>query len=103
VAIVLLLFVGAAVALVVYLIAHPKQPAKEAEKAEPIPDPTAGPCSGCGGALTSVGIERFRTGGTSGGWKLLAGEWAELGEKMLELEVLACPNCRRVAFRLPPA
>ncbi len=25
----------------------------------------------------------FRVGGTGGGWKLLFGEWAELGESMI--------------------
>jgi hypothetical protein len=58
-------------------------------------------CLRCGGALTSMGVETFRTGGTSGGWKLLFGELAELGEDMIPLEILACSNCRRVEMRLP--
>jgi len=64
---------------------------------------TRGPdeCLGCGATLSSMGTERFRTGGTGGGWKLLFGEWAELGEEMLPLEVLACPSCRRVELRVP--
>jgi hypothetical protein len=48
-----------------------------------------------------MGVETFRTGGTSGGWKLLFGEIAELGEDMIPLEVFACGNCRRVELRLP--
>jgi hypothetical protein len=36
-------------------------------------------CLRCGAAMTSMGVEQFRVGGTSGGWKLLFGEWAELG------------------------
>jgi len=48
-----------------------------------------------------MGVETFRTGGTSGGWKLLFGELAELGEDMIPLEILACGNCRRVEMRLP--
>ena len=58
-------------------------------------------CLRCHGELVSLGVEPFRVGGTTGGWKLLAGEWAELGEKMLELECLVCRNCRRVEFRVP--
>jgi hypothetical protein len=75
---------------------------KGASMDQPVPDPTAGPCPNCGGPLSSIGVEHFRTGGTSGGWKLLFGEWAELGENMIDLEVLACPKCRRVEFRIPP-
>ena len=67
------------------------------------PPPAAGDdrCLRCGSALQSMGVEQFRTGGTSGGWKLLFGEWAELGEQLLPLELLACPSCRRVEARVP--
>jgi len=58
-------------------------------------------CVACKGALRSIGIEPFRVGGTSGGWKLLFGEWAELGEDTLPVEVLACTDCRRVELRVP--
>ena len=58
-------------------------------------------CLRCGGALTSMGVQQLRIGGTSGGWKLLFGELAELGEDMLPLEALACGSCRRVEFRVP--
>jgi hypothetical protein len=61
----------------------------------------AGACLRCGARLTSMGREQFRIGGTSGGWKLLFGEWAELGEGMLELEVWACERCRKVELRVP--
>ena len=57
-------------------------------------------CLRCGGPLQSMGVEQFRVGGTSGGWKLLFGEWAELGEEMLPLELLACGRCRRVEMRV---
>jgi hypothetical protein len=40
-------------------------------------------------------------GGTTGGWHLLFGEWAELGEGKLRLEVRACATCRQVEFRAP--
>lgn len=58
-------------------------------------------CLRCGGELQSMGVEQFRVGGTSGGWKLLFGEWAELGELLLGLELLACGSCRRVEMRVP--
>jgi len=58
-------------------------------------------CLRCDSPLQSMGVEQFRTGGTSGGWKLLLGEWAELGEEMLPLELLVCPSCRRVDIRVP--
>jgi hypothetical protein len=59
-------------------------------------------CLRCGQPVTSLGIERFRIGGTSGGWKLLFGEFAEVGEEMIDLEIYACRTCRHVEFRLPP-
>lgn len=65
------------------------------------PQPDATQCLRCGGPLSPMGREKFRVGGTSGGWKLLFGEWAELGEDMLELEVLACGRCRKVELRVP--
>jgi hypothetical protein len=49
-----------------------------------------------------MGVEEFRVGGTSGGWKLLFGEFAELGEGMLKLEVLACGSCGKVELRMAP-
>ena len=49
-----------------------------------------------------MGVEEFRVGGTTGGWKLLVGEWAELGEEMLKLEVLACQTCGKVELRMAP-
>jgi hypothetical protein len=58
-------------------------------------------CLRCGGPIQSMGIEDFRVGGNSGGWKLLFGEWAELGEGMLKLEVFACGSCGKVELRVP--
>jgi hypothetical protein len=58
-------------------------------------------CLRCRRALTSMGVERIRVGGSGGGWKLLLGEWAELGEGFLPLEVFVCENCRNVEFRAP--
>jgi hypothetical protein len=58
-------------------------------------------CLRCGGTIQSMGIDEFRVGGTTGGWKLLFGEWAELGEGMLRLEVFACGSCGKVELRVP--
>lgn len=67
---------------------------------DPLP---AGPdtCLRCGTALTNTGVHRFRTEGTTGGMKLLFGEWAELGEAMIPIESWICPNCRRIELRMP--
>lgn len=58
-------------------------------------------CLRCGAELESMGVETFRVGGTTGGWKLLFGEFAELGEGMLKFEVRACGACRQVDLRVP--
>jgi len=65
--------------------------------------PAIGTCLGCQGPLSALGREAFRVGGTSGGWKLLFGEWAELGEDKVPLDVFACQRCRRVELRVPAA
>lgn len=58
-------------------------------------------CARCGGTLHAMGVEGFRVGGTSGGWKMFFGEWAEFGEGLIDLEILACADCRRVELRVP--
>ena len=58
-------------------------------------------CLRCRGPIQSMGIDEFRVGGTTGGWKLLFGELAELGEGMLRLEVFACASCGKVELRVP--
>jgi hypothetical protein len=65
------------------------------------PQPYYGECLRCGAALASVGYESFRVGGTSGGWHMIFGNLAELGEGTLDFEVFACPSCRKVEFRVP--
>ena len=64
---------------------------------------SAGECQFCGGTLVSTGVQKLRTGGTSGGWQLALGVWAELDEGVLPVEVLMCPACRRVELRVPEA
>ena len=38
----------------------------------------------------------FRIRGTPGLWKLVIGEWAELGEEMLNFDVYVCSSCGEV-------
>jgi hypothetical protein len=60
-------------------------------------------CLRCGVELRELGPAEFRIGGTRGGWKLLLGEWAELGEDMVTIDLLAGPECRHIELRLPEA
>ena len=65
------------------------------------PEKTTEACLRCGKPLNTFGVQEFRLGGTTGGWKLFLGEWAELGEDMMGLEVLACRGCGKVELRIP--
>ena len=38
----------------------------------------------------------FRIGGSSGGWHLMFGQWAELGEQLLSFDLYICNQCGRV-------
>lgn len=60
-----------------------------------------GHCLRCGTPVDAVGIESFRVGGTSGGWHMLFGNLADLGEGTMDFEIFACPNCRKVELRVP--
>jgi hypothetical protein len=53
-------------------------------------------CSVCGEEMCSSVKARFRIGGTGGTWKLIFGEWAELGEKMIPFYIYVCPNCGKI-------
>ena len=64
---------------------------------QPAPDK----CLRCGVTLESMGVEKFRVGGTSGAWQMLFGAWAELDEETLPFEAWACPSCRTVELRAP--
>ncbi len=50
----------------------------------------------CGAVVEFAEKASFRVGGTSGPWKLLFGEWAELGESMIPLNIYVCPKCGRI-------
>jgi hypothetical protein len=51
--------------------------------------------------LSLVGTEKFRVGGTSGGWQMIFGPLASIGEDTIDFEVYACPDCRKVELRVP--
>ncbi|MGV3710483.1 MAG: nucleotide-binding protein [Gemmatimonas sp.] len=55
-------------------------------------------CSACKTELQSLGQIPLRVGGTSGGWHMLFGDLAEMGESVLALDVYRCPRCKRVEF-----
>lgn len=58
-------------------------------------------CLRCQRELVSLGSPNFRIGGTSGAAHLFFGNWADLGESTVELEVLACDSCGHVELFLP--
>lgn len=55
-------------------------------------------CSECKAPMTPLGQIPIRVGGTSGGWHLLFGEWADVSEDTMPLDVFRCPRCTRVEF-----
>jgi hypothetical protein len=58
-------------------------------------------CSSCKTPMQSLGHVAVRVGGTSGGWHLLLGDWAEAGEALFPLfplDVYRCSSCKRVEF-----
>jgi len=65
------------------------------------PQPMGEPCLRCRTELHSPGQTDLRTGVSRSAWKLVFGEWAEPGEGTMKVELLACPNCRRLELGLP--
>ena len=61
-------------------------------------DRTSPLCPLCRVQLEPLGQIPVRTGGTSGGWHLLFGEWADAGEGVMPLDVYRCPQCSRLEF-----
>lgn len=55
-------------------------------------------CATCKTPMEPLGQVPIRVGGTSGGWHLLLGEWADMTEGVFPLDVYRCPNCRHVQF-----
>ena len=58
-------------------------------------------CLRCGSLTYARGKMTLRTGGVGGGWSLLIGELADIGEGTVDVNAYACPNCGHVEFRLP--
>ncbi len=46
--------------------------------------------------LADVKDVPFRIAGSSGGWHLMFGQWAELGEELLSFNLYICHQCGRV-------
>ena len=55
-------------------------------------------CPACKSEMESLGQLPIRVGGTTGGWHLLLGNWADMRESILPLDVFRCGTCKRVEF-----
>ena len=55
-------------------------------------------CLACKSEMDSLGQLPIRVGGTTGGWHLLLGNWADMRESILPLDVYRCATCKRVEF-----
>jgi hypothetical protein len=55
-------------------------------------------CSVCNTAMQPLGQLPIRTGGIKGGWHLLLGEWTDMTEGVIPLDVFRCSRCKRVEF-----
>lgn len=55
-------------------------------------------CYSCGVEMHFAQEIPFRIKGTPGLYKLFFGEWAELGEEMLNFQVYLCPSCGEIRF-----
>lgn len=55
-------------------------------------------CYACQSKMQSLGQLPIRTGGVKGAWHLLLGDWADVAEGILPLDVYRCPQCKRVEF-----
>ncbi|MGB4511580.1 MAG: hypothetical protein WBI31_07945 [Thermacetogeniaceae bacterium] len=58
-------------------------------------------CPQCRTYMEYLGVKEFRTGGKTGGWHLSLGDFAELQERIMKLEMWVCTQCRQVLFYLP--
>lgn len=55
-------------------------------------------CPACKSEMDSLGQLPIRVGGTTGGWHLLLGNFADMREGILPLDVYRCGTCKRVEF-----
>jgi hypothetical protein len=56
-------------------------------------------CLRCGRPIVSLGVTELRTGGSTGATHFFLGQWAQLGEGKLRVEILACEACGHLEFR----
>jgi hypothetical protein len=63
------------------------------------PQDAAQMCVRCKIPLSNTGSVEFRTGGETGAALLFFGQWAEMGEDTLSLELYHCPQCRMVELK----
>ena len=69
----------------------------ETDPAETPPEPPINwHCLRCGNALENQGEVEFRVGGHTGAAHLLLGNWADLGEGLIDLVMLRCPRCGQI-------
>lgn len=55
-------------------------------------------CAACKSEMQSLGQLPIRVGGTSGGWHMLFGNWADMSEDVIPLDVFRCATCKRIEF-----
>ena len=55
-------------------------------------------CPLCRVQLQSLGQVPVRIGGASGGWGLIFGSLADIGENVMPLDLYRCPQCSRLEF-----
>ena len=55
-------------------------------------------CPACKSEMDALGQLPIRVGGTTGGWHLILGNWADMRESILPLDVYRCGTCKRVEF-----
>ena len=55
-------------------------------------------CAACKSEMDSLGQLPIRVGGTTGIRHLLLGNWADMRESILPLDVYRCGTCKRVEF-----
>ena len=56
-------------------------------------------CLRCRSPQGSLGVTELRTGGMGGAAHLLLGQWAEVGEGKLSVELFHCDTCGHIELR----
>lgn len=77
---------------------NPEKTAAEQAATEQAEREARNMCPFCATQMRDAGELELRHGGNSGGWKLLFGDLAELGEGMLRVSTRACPACGFLAL-----